>query len=718
MNASARALHGCIVIALAGLCATGCSLLGGDADSDRAGLGGGEGTDADAARIEAPADDGAARLEAGSVNPDAGASNPPSDGGAAATEATDADNSEVASPEDGAVDASDSAVSTDGAAVDGPLSTGFWRAVSAGTDHACGITADGSTRCWGDDSYGQLGDGQSIHCPSLDAWSVLPVAVPGLQSNTRLIAAGGNFSCAITDTGAAKCWGAIPQSGDGNCSPFVGGAFDIPGDYSDAAQLVAGRASACVRRTSGEVLCWGVNQEGVIGDGTMAPTRPPTLVSNLGAASDLSLAGDRACAIVGGGVKCWGAVSGVRMGDGTVESTSTPTAVSGITDAITVRTASDHTCALVSSGGVRCWGNDYDGELGDGRSGLDPYNMTVWSTSPVATGPTPSPLDRLAVPEGQACVLSAGTLWCWGKLFGTPNDPITTPTALTTAPDAFSELSGRGVVCGLTTSGEIECWGRNNRGQIGDGSLMDRTAPTVVSHALGTTHVNPAVIPPSDQCSGDAGADAAVPLPSCFAETATTPSPVSVETLDIATPSQLTMVGYPSSMGGVVGATAIRGCATDANDLVCEQDYGVMQTTAIAQGRYYAVNGGLTNVVYYVDPTPPIPPNTGCAEPVDLSNGSTYFEPRIVDSSPRTYTVTLTQRTGVQLTVQPIDSYGDSVVTMRSACLSGVALDSAHFVDSRRLWPGTVGGVYDPGTYYFDVTAPRGMKYWARISLY
>ena len=149
---------------------------------------------------------------------------------------------------------------------------------------------------------------------------------------------------------------------------------------SIAAVIAAGGNHTCARLTDYTVKCWGYNGGGQLGDGSQANRSTPVAVSGLTNAAALAAGGGHTCAVISpavtyGTVKCWGqrgwgGTGTGQLGDGitTNTSSSTPVDVSGISTADTLTAGSAHTCARLTSGSVKCWGDDSQGQLGDGRA--------------------------------------------------------------------------------------------------------------------------------------------------------------------------------------------------------------------------------------------------------------------------------------------------------------------------------------------------------------
>ena len=239
--------------------------------------------------------------------------------------------------------------------------------LSAGDFHTCGITASGAAYCWGVDEDGQLGApagletcapyGGSLPC------SKLPVAVSGGLSFVS-IAAGGSHTCGVTVARAAYCWGNnfYGQLGNGAAQSSLTPVAVAGGLAFE--ELGAGEYHTCGVTTTGAAYCWGT---GALGD-TMT-TKSPTPLAVLGGYVfvTLSAGGYHTCAITSAGVGyCWGPNDWGKLGDGSTTGTLTPRPVAGGFTFATISGAQYHTCGLTVGGVAYCWGRNAEGELGDG----------------------------------------------------------------------------------------------------------------------------------------------------------------------------------------------------------------------------------------------------------------------------------------------------------------------------------------------------------------
>ncbi len=391
----------------------------------------------------------------------------------------------------------------------------------ANNAHTCARLTDSRIQCWGANSFGQLGDHSNVN---RDA------PVTAVSSGASWVTLGVEHTCAIVNT-RVQCWGSdsFGQLGDGLVSASL-----IPGDLvgiGSVTSLGIGERNTCAI-AGGEALCWGDNRYGQMSDGTIVNRSLPAGISGLaggamaidsgenlvcvvlgggvkcwgenvssptdiippgGGVSGLSLGFRHACAIINEGVKCWGDNTTGELGDGTTSSSSSPVQVSGLTSGVTsVSTGGysqggqvfGHTCAVVM-GGVKCWGNNNAGQLGN--------NSLVNSFTPVDVVGLSSGALSVAVGQDHSCaLLSDKTVKCWGNnlqgqlgdgssLSQGTNPKSLTPISVTGLPPASAITAGGYHTCALSTSSGVYCWGYNSVGQLGNNSVQHSSSPVPVN---------------------------------------------------------------------------------------------------------------------------------------------------------------------------------------------------------------------------------------------
>jgi alpha-tubulin suppressor-like RCC1 family protein len=356
-------------------------------------------------------------------------------------------------------------------------------AIDAGDDHTCAVTSQGRVMCWGYNEYGQLGDGTK-------ASRSIPVEAQGFADGITAVAAGWGHTCILMDGGGVKCWGNNQngQLGYGQDAEYRLTAVDVLGLGNGALEITADGGGACALVAGGGVKCWGSNKYGQLGDGTAEDRMSPVEVSGLDAGAVRVAAGwNHACAVTGNGeLECWGWNYYGQLGDGTKTSRITPVRVAGLTDGIgDIGVGWGHTCVVTDLGGVRCWGLNENGQLGDGTTIDSPVPMKVFGiSSALAPNRTNTPTVTLT-----------DTPTPTNTPTNTPlNPPQNTPTrtpASGPVVEAIAITSEVAHTCALTRGGGVKCWGWNKFGQLGDGTQTDRLAPVdVVGLAGGMTAVS------------------------------------------------------------------------------------------------------------------------------------------------------------------------------------------------------------------------------------
>jgi alpha-tubulin suppressor-like RCC1 family protein len=297
---------------------------------------------------------------------------------------------------------------------------------------------------------------------------------PPVSPPIKAIAVGWNHACALTGAGGVKCWGSNDHGQLGNGTVTNSSVpVDVSGLASGISAISAGWEHTCALTTGGGVKCWGWNNGGLLGNGRTTDSSTPVDVAGLASGITAIAAGSsETCALTsGGGVKCWGQNGDGQLGNGTTTESSGPVDVLGLTSGVTAVAAGNYyACALTSRGAVKCWGYNDRGELGNGT--------TTDSSTPVDVVGLGSGITAIAAGGGSTCALtSRGGVKCWGYLAG---DYV--PVDVAGLANGISAISaGVRDTCALTSVGGVKCWGENGFGELGNGTTAASVVPVDVS---------------------------------------------------------------------------------------------------------------------------------------------------------------------------------------------------------------------------------------------
>ncbi len=324
----------------------------------------------------------------------------------------------------------------------------------------CAILEDESVRCWGGNLNGELG----TDLPEYIDGSFKPVMVHGLLPNSGAtsVTSGLFYSCAVVK-GEVLCWGAniSGQLGDGTVNnsftPVKVPLFDVK-----VVKAGPGGSHTCALKNSGEVFCWGDNYYDQLGNGTTGSSVVPTQVSDLSSIEQISAGQFNSCALGSDSkVWCWGSNT-FHLLDETSKSFLKPVEMKLLTDTLTVNVGAFHACALNKSGQVHCWGEN---DLSTGCLGISPVTVQN-SHVPILVAGLPE-VAALGVGSVHNCALTtAGDVYCWGKNQEGQLGNGTTDHSFTPVKALFPE--GKKVValavgqienCALTDDNTVWCWG-------------------------------------------------------------------------------------------------------------------------------------------------------------------------------------------------------------------------------------------------------------------
>jgi len=301
-----------------------------------------------------------------------------------------------------------------------------WTAVGAGLKSSCGLVNSGQVKCWGDNRYGQLGNGTTNS-------SSTAVFVSGITTASSISrSANGGQRCASLRDGTVWCWGdnSYGQLGNGTKNTSASTSPVHVSGITTATSIGIGGRQACALLTDSTIWCWGDNTYGQLGNKTNTGSTIPVQVPDITTATSISVSGRNACASLRDGtVWCWGPNTNGQLGNRTNTDSNFPVQVSGITTATSISVSGAHNCAVLTDSTIWCWGDNTYGQLGVNTS---------------------------------------------------PNTTSTSPVQVPGITTASSISAGGAHTCGLLTDSTIWCWGLNSSGQLGDGTSISKNSPVSV----------------------------------------------------------------------------------------------------------------------------------------------------------------------------------------------------------------------------------------------
>jgi alpha-tubulin suppressor-like RCC1 family protein len=286
----------------------------------------------------------------------------------------------------------------------------FVTAIAAGRRHSLALLSDGTVMAWGDGASGQLGNGEG-------RTSEEPVAVEGL-TGVKAIAAGENFSLALLSDGTVMAWGGGEGGQLGN---GANQESDVPVPVKGPAgvsAIAAGGEHALALLSNGTVVAWGEGEHGQLGNGASRNSDVPVTVKGLTGVAAIAAGGEHSLALLKGGtVMAWGSDWYGQLGNAVLRETfeaeeepssDVPVAVEGLSGVSAISAGARFNLALLSGGTVMAWGEDEAGELGDG-------SIAERHEAPVAVSALSGVTAVSAGGEHSMALLGGGTVMTWGE---------------------------------------------------------------------------------------------------------------------------------------------------------------------------------------------------------------------------------------------------------------------------------------------------------------
>lgn len=228
--------------------------------------------------------------------------------------------------------------------------------LALGMGHSCAIVSDKTVKCWGSNGAGQLGNAL------VPEDSLVPIEIPDLN-NVKAITASQNSACALINDGTVRCWGNNSSGQLGNNTSTSSKVPVAVWGLTDVKAISAGEERACALQNAGTVKCWG---DGPLGNNVKSTSLTPVNVQDLNNATAIAAGNSFTCALLTDEtVKCWGDNKSGQIGNNSVTDSLVPTATAGLSGVKAITAGSGHTCALIKNGTAKCWGKNFQGQIGN-----------------------------------------------------------------------------------------------------------------------------------------------------------------------------------------------------------------------------------------------------------------------------------------------------------------------------------------------------------------
>ncbi|GEM_PF-942617 len=355
------------------------------------------------------------------------------------------------------------------------------RQISTGQSHTLAVLEDGTVMAWGYNAYGQLGLGNTTN-------RNVPTLVPGL-SGVRQVIAGQHHSLAVLEDGTVMAWGynTYGQLGLGNTTnrsvPTT-----VPG-LSDVKQLTAGMDYTLALLEDGTVKAWGNNTSGQLGLGDTTSRNTPVSIPSFGGVRQLISGQSHTLALLeDGSVRSWGINGYGQLGHGNTTTRNTPTAVSGLSGVVQLSAGQYYSLAVLGDGTVKTWGYNGNGRLGLGNETNQSAPTVVPGLNNARQISAGSRHGLLLQKDGRAMVWGFNGSGQLG--LGETSNGRSTPTGIAGVNSIRQIVAGSNYSIALLENGTLKSWGSNTYGQLGLGNNVDQVTPAEIARLTNVKQVS------------------------------------------------------------------------------------------------------------------------------------------------------------------------------------------------------------------------------------
>ncbi len=353
--------------------------------------------------------------------------------------------------------------------------------LTSGYAHTCGFDPQGNLLCWGRNEDGQLGDGNppdpsATSTPVSDLWEAATVSSLN------------NHTCVARQDDHIYCWG---SNGSDRLKGEPVDDGGVPVDVELTGEFAAaGGEHSCAVTSAGHLVCWGSNSQGQLGRGNTSsesgtPQRvltDPTSGDELEDVVDVALGSAHSCALDrDNDVWCWGRNHHGQLGHGdTTDGPYHAERVSGLGPVRQITAGFNHTCAVDADGDLWCWGRGDNGQLGQ-------EEPAAVEDEPVVVEELDESIVDVSAGQSHTCAVDVSEqIHCWGRNndgqlgVDTVGDNADEPETVDGVDDVRRVAAGGNHTCVVAGAGDVYCWGRNDEGQLGDGTFDGRSTPEPV----------------------------------------------------------------------------------------------------------------------------------------------------------------------------------------------------------------------------------------------